>query len=263
MITFDLMQLFYRRKWRWSIALSCLFLFSFVYPHMSQVELRPITVWDYVLGEFTQQFNCIVIIPVFFLYLTVDLVVNDFQEGYAEYTFSRSTSRISWYLSKVCTLFIAANIYTLGLGLAYLIASFISGMSFEAGFSEHAPLYQNVPPYVAMVTIFALFVTTLTSFGVFVLLLTLYTRSTTMPWIIGAIIACISYSSWMISSYRAIYKWMPTAHEMLLSIVPNKISGTHQELSFQSGITYNIVFFLGSLILGINRFRRMNLGKMD
>jgi ABC-type transport system involved in multi-copper enzyme maturation permease subunit len=259
LVYFELTQMLQRRRWRWLIALALVLAFSLLSTHNVLEEFRPLNNWDYLVTSLTDVFTSMLILPIVFLLLVIDLVVEDFHAGYAGLTLTRARSRVSWMLAKIAALFGAALLFSVGSLLVCVIGGLVSGMPFESGWSAHSLLPSSVSPFFAVIMILTLYVVTLTAFGTLVLMSTLFSRGTVAPWIVAVALCILSYFTWKFTAYRPIYKWMPTGHMSFLTYFPNRL--TEDLMTLNWAFAYNIALFLAALVLGLWRIRVMNLSK--
>lgn len=263
MITFEFFQLFYRRKWRWLTVICVEFFLSILVAQVNGQKLISITVWDFIVDGLAQPFISMVIVPSLFLFLIVDLFVNDFEDGYVGYTVYRSKSRISWLIAKISTLFAGAFTFTLIIVLVYFITAILFGMAFDHRFSGHSIMYENFSPNYVLTMLMSLFVFTLTALGTFIIIITLYTRNSVVPWILGTILCVLSYVTYIRYAFRIAFVWMPTTQMFLLVRLPNKFIENIEVYTFQWSYIYNISFFIISVLLGVLRIRIMDLSKSE
>lgn len=257
MITFELLQLFFQRKWRWLIITAII---VGIYLLMIGTGVQEQNLWGGLVFVFSQQFICMVVMPSLFICLIVDLIVDDIGNGLIGYTLPRSKSRISWLLAKVISLFASAFIFTSICLLVYLALSLMMGLPMEKGWVS---ILFNIPiaPITVVITIMINYILTLTAFGMFILMLSILTRNAILSWAIGAIISIMGYVSWMYLAFRPFNQWFPTAQMMFLSQIPNKI--TEDLFTVQWSISYNIVLFITSFFISFYRIRKMNLSRKD
>lgn len=257
MIKFELLQLFSRRKWRWviiGVVIACMNLL------MIGTGAQEQNLWSGLVTVFSQQFLSMIVMPCLFICLISDLILEDISNGAVGYTLPRSTSRFSWLVAKVISLFAAAITFTNICLFAYLAIGIILGLPLEKGW-EMLLFKIPVAPAAVILTIVCSYIFTLTAFGMCILMLSILTRNVIVSWAAGALISVMGYMSWIYLELRPFNQWFPTAQMMFLSQIPNNI--TEDLFTIQWSIAYNIVLFVTSFLLSFYRIRKMNLSRKD
>lgn len=255
MLTFEiLVQLIYRRRWRWLIATVFLFGISIVLSPGRANGLY--SAWDYLLVCITQQFNTIVLIPCIFLFLVADLILGDFNNNFIAIIFPRLRSRGHLLLIKCCGLFSASMFYSLLCFGVFLLTGLMKGMSLTYASTQN--LFGIQLSFAAQVVlVFILFVTSLTSFGSLITTGSLLIQNLIIPWTLGAMLCCISYILFML--HLAPIKWLPSAQMMLLIHLPNHLMSDIPQFGIGWTCLYNSILFACSVCIAGLRLRSMNI----
>ena len=257
MIKFELLQLLSQRKWRWVII-------SVVIAGMNLLMIgtgaQEQNLWSGLVTVFSQQFLSMIVMPCLFICLISDLILGDIDNGAIGYTFPRSTSRFSWLVAKVISLFASAIIFTSICLFAYLVTGIVLGLPLEKGW-ETLLFKIPVAPATVILTIVCNYIFTLTAFGMCILMLSILTRNAIVSWAVGVLISVMGYMSWMYLELRPFNQWFPTAQMMFLLQIPNTI--TEDLFTIHWSVVYNTGLFISSFLLSFYRMRKMNLSRKD
>lgn len=258
MVSFEIIHFFYWRCWRW-LTLSGLILGIFFI--MGLMVNGSQNIWSYLVAILTQQFICIVIISTIFSLIVVDLILADCSAGLIGNVLSRTRSRFSWLIAKICVLFVSAFLFTVICFLAGFFSGSVLGFPIESGWKFYSLFDAYITPFQVFVMIFITYIFSLTSFGMLVVSISLVTRSSVVSSFIGAIVSFMSYVFWMKINLRPYFKWTPTGQMMFLSKFPNRL--TENLFTMSWSYAYTVTLFVFSFVLCWVCLRKMDLSKKD
>jgi ABC-type transport system involved in multi-copper enzyme maturation permease subunit len=261
LIPFQIFRFFSQRKWRWLTVVAVQMLFSIMFLQVNYPQQLPITVWDFIVDNMSQQTNSMIIVPSLFIFLIVDLISEEINSNYIEYTIARSKSRISWFMSKISTLFTVSLFFPLVCMMIYFIVALLSGIAIGNQFSDHSLMYKSFPPTYVLTLMFVLFVFTLLALGMLILTMTMFIRNPAVSWITGAGLCILSYATFIRHEFREAFVFMPTTQLFLLVRLPNRLIDNIQYLPIRWSYIYDITLFIISVFLGILQIRKADLLK--
>ncbi|AEJ40327.1 hypothetical protein TPY_2159 [Sulfobacillus acidophilus TPY] len=183
--------------------------------------------WDVLLGVFDAPFIAVVVLPVSYFSLTVDMLSPTFTERGGYFALGRHATRWQWWVRKMLALGILTIIFV---GVLWATAIVVSGMTVPWGFTwsrfaaatgihypgglSPGPLRQ--PPWLIMADMTLLLSVGLYAWGLVVLVVGWVTRHAIWGWVMGAVLAMVSYGLWMVHGGTPGWAWAPM-NQLLLS----------------------------------------------
>lgn len=261
MITFDVIYFFLRTWKRLLIVGILLMLFSLLsFLFFNDYELQNPSIWDHFISTFSHQFISLIFFPTLYGLLIADLILHDLKENYAPVILARVSSRVSWYLAKVSTLFYVAFLFVVVAAGMWLFAGLLKGLPWDT-FSH--PTFLNAEkmgqsPFLLLVLMLLFYIVGLTTVGTFILWLSLQIENSILAW--GGIVLLSLLSMVAFNANRALFLWLPLSQLMFKVHYPyDLLDPDLQPFTIPWSGTYLSLWFLLSLFLGWLRIRRMNL----
>lgn len=261
MITFDVLHFFLRTWKRLLVVGALLMLFSLLsFLFFDDFELQNPSIWDHLISTFSHQFISLIFFPVLYTLLIADLVLHDLKENYAPFILARASSRVSWYLAKVSTLFYVAFLFVIVAVGMWLTAGLLKGLSWDT-FSH--PIFQHAgelgqSPFLLLALMLLFYIVGLTVAGAFVLWLSLQLENSILAW--GGIVLLGLLSMAAFNANRALFIWLPLSQLMFKIHYPyDQLDPKLRSFTISWSGIYLVLWLLLSLIFGWLRVRRMNL----
>lgn len=258
MVWWQTLICFSQRRWV-AVPIFALGVTSLVVTNIgtSKWGLQAANQWDILLGVFNNQFIVVVLLPVVFWVMVADTVTSDL-EGWIYLICGRLPSRAIWWLSKVWAIGVASFVYT---GVMFLCVGLVSMLIVPFGWSWSQlviisnwaypgglPMSQfHTPPPVIMLVIFCLIWLGLFALGTTVATLSFIARHTFVGWLVGVVIALVSYGTWMVAPRFA--SWAPSL-QLLLSAHREFNNHVPAHLTLWWSIFIDGLFLTGSLLIG-------------
>lgn len=258
MVSFELFQFYYQRRWRW-LTISGVILG--IYLIMGLAINGPQNIWSYLVAILTQQFVCVVILPTLFTLLVVDLLLADCSERLIVNVICRAKSRGSWLISKISVLFVVAFLFTAVCLVIGFLSGIVLGFPIETDWNYYSLFDDSVTLFPAFTMIFISYIFAFTAFGMLIVAVSVLTWSSVITCSVGAILNFTSYVFWMRASLRPYFKWTPTGQMMFLSKFPNKFTETL--FTMQWSYTYTVALFVLSFLVCIACLRSKDLSKSN
>lgn len=261
MITFDVIHFFLRTWKRLLVVGALLMLFSLLsFLFFDDFELQNPSIWDHLISTFSHQFISLIFFPVLYTLLIADLLLHDLKENYAPFILARASSRVSWYLAKVSTLFYVAFLLVVVAAGMWLTAGLLKGLSWDT-FSHPTFLHAEElgqSPFLLLALMLLFYIVGLTVAGAFVLWLSLQLENSILAW--GGIAFLGVLSMVTFNASRELFIWLPLSQLMFKVHYPyDQLEPDLHTFTIPWSGTYLIIWFLLSLFLGWLRMRRMNL----
>jgi hypothetical protein len=256
MIAVEIVKCISDRKIRFLALVMVIAITAPFYAYPPLRELEPITLLDYFLLALTNSFNCMVILPIFFLFLTSDLLRSDVLQGYTSLTVIRMKSRFSWWLHKSCILFLCAFLFILLLFILYFLVGFCMGFPINWSWSAHS-LFDSSNPWTILGMLAGLYVLSLAAIGVAAAVLALLMQSNLLSWGICSLFCFFSFVTW--GHFPKAVPWMPTVQTMLIAQITSRYAPPFPGCSLPWAIGYNLTLLTVMLIVGGWVMRKINL----
>lgn len=262
MIFFEIYQLFMKKRWHWLSIFSVLFVLSFIVQH--NFKIPPLNILDHIIMNLSQQYICMLIIPILFLTLITDMVVGDINDRTITLILVRNKSRISWLLSKVIILVFTSILFTIGCIFIYFSSAIIQGLPFEFRWSNNSLFEDTNSPFKILMMISVDYVYSLTAFGLFILMVSFLVHyNPLIGIIIGFLFSLFSYISWTLSVLRPFLKWTPTGQMMFLAQYPNRYTENLPGFTTMWSFSYNFTLFILSLLIFMCLVRIKNISRVN
>ncbi len=199
MVLFELLRLFNSKNKRIICTIIIMFLSAIfsvknVNLILKMSNLMPdgsnLTIGDYIIGIFnSSQLIMFFVFPLLISILAGDLIISDFNDGIVNYIFIRIKSRFDYVLNKIITIAVISIIFTILLIVISFIVGFLFDMPLISGkyhFVFLASEYNNISHLTVYILTILIFIQGLIFISLMTILITLYTKSSTLA--IGLII---------------------------------------------------------------------------
>ncbi|WP_042228283.1 ABC transporter permease [Paenibacillus popilliae] len=254
MITFEAYQLMIRRKWRWAFIIFIVAIYALLqFLYLPEPDI--VSIYSFLILLFNQHFFAMVLVPMLFLIIITDLLLQDQRTGYVQYTFVRNRSRLSWFMAKIIVLFLSAFVFvTTSFGVVIGIGMMAN---LPWGFDEFV-IQLETPPAVSAISMFGLYIFTLSGFGSLVIFLSILWSHVVWVWVVGSTLALASYLIWFNMSQEWV-AWLPTTQIMYFLHVPNNKFAPIDGFTMKWSITYTFMLFVGFGLINFSVVRKKML----
>jgi len=260
MLTFELSQLISRYLWRWIFGIGVLCLDLLFY--LNSQTSAPNSIWEFTFSFLTSPSQSMLILPVLFLLITIDVIRLDITSNFIQFLTVRATARTNWFIAKLTSLFAMSVLYTILVVNIPLVIGMLGGLDTSYVIGEYSVFFQTTPLTSLIGTTLPTFIITFTTLGTMFSILSLYTHHHSVSLVVGTLICLLSYFTYV--RYHDIgiaFKWMLTTHMFLLPKIPTKLfsSNNFSAPSFAWSYGYLLCLYITSVILGYMRVRKTNL----
>lgn len=239
MITFEAYQLMVRRKWRW----ACIIFIVAIYAILQFFYLpkgNVISIFSFLILLFNQHFFAMVLVPLLFLIITTDLLLQDQKTGYVQYIFVRNRSRLSWFISKTAVLFLSSFVFVT---ISFFVVICIGILANLPWGLDEIVFQIETPPAVSAISMFGLYIFTLIGFGSLIIVFSLLCSRVIWVWIFGSTLALASYFTWFDMS-KELATWLPTTQILYFLHVPNHKLAPIDGFTMNWSFTYTFMLFI-------------------
>lgn len=256
MIFYEWMLLFVLGKKRWMAVGGLLFSLSVLAGFLIGPQWEHVmTPLDFMVAAMNQKLICLVWVPVCYLFLISDVAVRDLSGGTLSLLITRIRSRSTWFFAKACSLFITAFIVTVFTGLVLCLGGLLWGLSPSS--ASGYPLILHVPGIVLYPGLFSLYVLGLTTLGMVVLVLSLWWKKSVWAWIAGTVLSLVAFGTYIFNPEVAV--WLPSTHMKFDLHAPFNPNNSYRMMTLGWSFVYLTVVTVFNYLLGLFRFRKMNL----
>lgn len=226
MVLFEMLRLFSSKNKRIICImiitfLSAIFSVKNVNLILQMSNLMPdgstLTISDYIIGIFnSSQLIMFFVFPLLISILTGDIIISDFNDGIVNCIFIRMKNRFDYVFNKVITITIISIMFTAMLIVISFIVGFLFNIPLANGkyhFVFLASIYNNISHTAIYIITILMFILGLIFISLMTILISLYTKSSTLAIGLIVIIGFLHNVLYVIDS--DILLWMPFSQYIL------------------------------------------------
>lgn len=259
------------KKWLYTFAM--LFILGIIVKRFTIGIYLPIgtslAFWDYLFVCFSFPLVMIVVIPAVYCYLIGDIITMDYESGYIEFFLSRTSNRVTYFISKVAIIFITSNLLFVCYLVNIIIISFIykfplKGKYFYEVVKCSIKLGNNI--FTTLAIQYGLFILTLSALGLFILTISLIFNNSVYGFI-GVVLLILQGCNTVFNNQSKLF-FSPIGQGILALHSPFYFYGTSDNLDISLKnftVNYSMKYLWGMLLLffvvGCFRIRTMNISR--